>query len=270
MKSGALSCSLITLLLVLWPYAPKVIPASGAARAQAPALAWPPALQPTVHPPLPEDPSHLWLVPSRPDRGRGRSERPAFARFAQGVQLLQEGKAAAALPLLATRNLSETLLANYASYYMALAELRLGRVDSARQALGALAARQPDGYLSQAVLMAQAEAAETANDFAAAGWIYDALTTQKTVNPDQVWFRLGRTALTLGDRAKASMAFRHVYYEFPLSDLSVTVGTELEGLSDVFDRGSRTVFDLDLGRAQRLFGSRSYAEARAGFEALQA
>ncbi|MBI2835091.1 MAG: transglycosylase SLT domain-containing protein, partial [Acidobacteria bacterium] len=47
-------------------------------------------------------------------------------------------------------------------------------------------------------------------------------------------------------------------------------GTELEGLSDVFDRGSRTVFDLDLGRAQRLFGSRSYAEARAGFEALQA
>jgi soluble lytic murein transglycosylase len=61
-----------------------------------------------------------------------------------------------------------------------------------------------------------------------------------------------------------------VYYEFPLGDFAETAGAELQLLSNgqpVAPDSER--FKLELGRAQRLYSARQYAEARAAFERVR-
>src|SRR5215203_4566662 len=77
----------------------------------------PAKLSPTDHPPVPNDLSAMWLVPSQ-------TAKPAAAmtNFVRGVRLLEEdARPAAALPLLNDSALSTTQLADYARYYTGLA-----------------------------------------------------------------------------------------------------------------------------------------------------
>src|SRR5437870_3438900 len=116
----------------------------------------------------------------------------------------------------------------------------------------------------------EAECNEALGDLSAAVEIYERLARTKTTAPDDVLIRLGRAARAAGDAEKAATAFARVYYEFPLSDLSVLAGSELETLPNVqpIAPGSSR-YKFELGRAERLFGSKRYAQARTAFEGLK-
>ncbi len=221
-------------------------------------------LAPTAHAPVSERASDLWLVPSG-----GDPEAKTIALYkplVEGVRQYQQGNYEAALPLVSNPSLASTPLAPYARYYQGLSQLRSSRVSDARATLDALAGSKPEGHLSVASRVAAGEAAEAAGDHATAIRIYEEVAREKASVIEDVLSRLGRAALAAGDRAKAAEAFLRVYYEFPLTDAATTAASRLTTLQDQI---RRTGYTLDLGRAQRLFGARRFAEAREAFQELQ-
>ncbi len=61
-----------------------------------------------------------------------------------------------------------------------------------------------------------------------------------------------------------------MYYEFPLSELSDAARGQILQLAGMDESARlRQDFSLELGRAQRLFGSKRYAESLTAFEALR-
>lgn len=224
----------------------------------------PPQLLPTVHPALSSSPSDLWLVPAESDRST-RSKAP-FDPLTTGVKKFQAGDYQASLPLFATPSLTKTALADYATYYKGLAQLRLGQVADARKTFDAVIDRKAPGYVSVAAGLASGEAAELAGDYAGAVAVYERIADQKAAVNDDLLSRLGRAALAVGDRAKAAQAFRRVYYEFPLSDAATAASAQLASLQD---QVARPDFKADLTRAEALFGARRFDVARAAFVALQ-
>ena len=182
------------------------------------------------------------------------------------MKQFQDGNYAGALELFSQPSLANTALADYASYYRGLAQLRLGQVAVARRTLDAVIDRRIPGYVGIAAGLASGEAAEQAGDFPAAVRIYERIADQKAAVSDDVLSRLGRAALAAGDRAKAAQAFIRVYYEFPLTDAATEAGAQLASLQDQI---TRTGYKADLGHAQILFGARRFEEARTAFQALQ-
>jgi hypothetical protein len=86
----------------------------------------------TVHPPLPGDVSLYWFVPDTTGRpAPGRPDPAAAAKLARAAQLVAAKDYAAALPLLSPTALDGTPLANYAAYYIGVAQIGLGRHDEA-------------------------------------------------------------------------------------------------------------------------------------------
>ena len=223
-------------------------------------------LLPTNHPRLPRELSQLWMVPDK-----GRSVRAAALDvFVSAVKLEVEGEYAKALPILSQPSLRQGLFIHYAEFYKALAELRLGHPGDARLTFQALQAREPVGYLMEAAALREAECDEVLGDQGAALAIYERVSATKTTAPDDVLMRVGRAAKAAGDPEKARTAFARVYFEFPFSDLSSVAATELER----FDGGQPLAagsnrYQLELGRAERLFGGKKYAQARTAFEGLR-
>jgi soluble lytic murein transglycosylase len=236
-------------------------------RAQQPSVAGAPALAPTNHPHLPGDVSRLWLAPVKSTGSPAPGT--ALSNFSAAVKLEVNGDFAKALPLLSQPRMQEGALGNYAIYYSALAQLRTGRAADARQTFQSLQARGPVGYLVDAAALREAECDEALGDRAAALEIYERLSKARTIAPDDVLMRLGRAAKAAGDLDRAAKAFARVYYEFPLSDLSPLAYGELEALPNLQPIAPGTSrYQLELGRAERLFGSKRYAQARAAFEGL--
>jgi peptidoglycan lytic transglycosylase len=223
-----------------------------------------PQLVPTVHPALSTSPSDLWLVPSESDRS-ARSTAP-FAPLTDGLKKFQDGNYQAALPLFSTPSLTKTALADYATYYKGLAQLRLGQVADARRTLDAVIDRKAPGYVSVAAGLASGEAAELAGDYPGAVAVYERIADQKAAVNEDLLSRLGRAALAAGDRAKAAQAFRRVHYEFPLTEAAAAAGAQLASLQD---QAARPDYKADLARAQTLFGARRFDDARTAFVALQ-
>ena len=92
----------------------------------------------------------------------------------------------------------------------------------------------------------------------------------KTTAPDIVLTRLARSLTSAGDKPRALAAYRRVYYEFPLSELSDAARGQILQLAGIDESARlRQDFSLELGRAQRLFGSKRYAESLTAFEALR-
>jgi peptidoglycan lytic transglycosylase len=222
----------------------------------------PPLPTATAHPPVPSDIEKVWLAPTaRPT--------PEMQSLARAARLIEDGRFADAAPLLRKATLSDTLLADYQQYYSGLVAFRLGRLDEARQSLSALVARNPSGYLAEGARRLAGEVAEAQNDFEAATAFYAPLTAMTTVAPDEAWTGLGRVRQAAGDTAGASDAYAHVYYELPLSDLATSASSQIDALNGwpPLEAGSAR-YSRELGRAERLFGARRYAQARDGFAAL--
>ena len=250
-----------------WALVAALVVTDAATRAQqAPAPgAGDPVLQPTSHPRLPADLSHLWLAP--PARGIART--PALNDFVSGVKLEVDSNFARALPIFMQPAVRQGTLGHYAEYYQGLAELRLGRAADARQTFQALAAKNPVGYLAEAAALREAECDETLNDQGAAMQVYEHLSKAKSTAPDEVLMRLGRAARAAGRPDKATEAYSRLVYEFPFSDLAPLAGGELESLPIAPIAPGSTRFKLELGRAERLFGAKRYAQARPVFEGLR-
>ena len=241
--------------------------APGAApRAQQPS---PPAagvvLKPTSHPRLPGELSQLWLAPV--SRGVRTA---ALTDFAIGVKLEVDSNFAKALPIFMQPPLRQGTLGHYAEYYQGLAELRLGRASDARHTFQALAAKNPVGYLLEAAALREAECDDALNDQNAAMQVYERLSKTKSTAPDEVLMRFGRAARAAGHPDKAAEAYSRVVYEFPFSDLAPIAGGELESLPIAPIAPGSNRFKLELGRAERLFGARRYAQARPVFDGLRA
>ena len=222
------------------------------------------ALTATAHPALPRDPSRLWLAPV------ARRSSSAQASFSQGVRLHAQARYADALPLVRAP-LAKTPLADYGQYYTGLTELGLSRLDEARARFEALAARAPQGYVGDAARLRLAEMAELRGDIAKASAVYGELAKSKGLAAEDVLLKVARTSLAAGDLEKAAAAWARVYYEFPLSDQAALAQSQLDAMKlwQPLERGSARAA-LEFGRAERLFTSRRYAQARSALEPLQA
>jgi soluble lytic murein transglycosylase len=222
------------------------------------------ALTATAHAPLPGDPSLLWLAPVASTRSS-----PAYASFSRGVRLHGQAQYAEALPLVRT-SLAKTPLADYGQYYTALTELRLSRIDEARARLEALVARGPQGYVGDAARLRLAEIAELRGDLRGATAMYGELAGSKGLVPEDLLLKVARTSQAAGDLEAAASAWMRIYYEFPLSDAAALAQAQLDTLQlwQPLAPGSRRL-ELELGRAERLFASRRYAQARSALEPLQ-
>jgi peptidoglycan lytic transglycosylase len=221
-------------------------------------------LAPTVHPALPSNASDLWLVPSGTDRAARTLA--TYQPLVAGVARFQVGDYTGAVTLLSRPALRATTLEDYATYYIGLAQLRLGQHADARRTFEGIINRNPSGNVAVAAALGAGEAAEAAGDFGAAVKIYERLVDHKGAIKEEVLVHLGRAALASGDRKKAAEAFVRVYYEFPLTDAAAMAAPQIQGLQDQITRNS---YKLDMGRAQLLFGARRYTEARAAFQSLQ-
>src|SRR5262249_19246468 len=264
MRRRLLALTLASLIAAV--YAPRAQQPPLASDARPAANADVPALRPTNHPRLPSDIAQLWLAPSTTGAARAKSHSPAMVAFAEAVKLEVEANYAKALPTFSDPALRQGPLGDYAIYYSGLAELRMGRAADARRTFQALQARAPVGYLTEVAPLREAECDEALGDIGGAVGIYYRLSKTKTTTADDVLMRLGRAARASGDNDKAANAFARVYYEFPLSDLSPLAGSEIEALPNVqpIAPGSGR-YKFELGRAERLFGSKRYAQARTAF-----
>ena len=223
-------------------------------------------LLPTNHPVVPTDLTQLWLAPDK----RHTARTVALEDLAQAVKLEVDSNFAKALPILSRPAVQQGTLGHYAQYYKGFAELRLGRPADARVTFRALAERGPVGYLTEAVALREAECDEALGDYAAAQAVYEQLSRTKTTQPDDVLMRLGRAAKAAGDQNAATAAFSRVYFEYPLSDSSLLASAELDSLPIYGAIAPGTLrYKRELGRAERLFTSKHYPDARPAFENLK-
>src|SRR2546427_274859 len=244
--------------------------ALGGPRTRTPQAQQPPApeavvsLVPTNHPRLPADLSKLWLAPAK-----GHARTAAMKQFADAVKFEVDANYAKALPIFSQPSQQQGPLGHYATFYAGLAQLRLGQAAEARDTFRVLLAHEPVGYLAEAAAVKEAESDEALGEQAAAIEIYERLSKMKTTAPDDVLMRLAKAARAAGETEKASTAFARVYYEFPLSALSPLASAELENLPNVQPIAPGNArYKLEFGRAERLFGSKRYAQARTAFEGL--
>jgi soluble lytic murein transglycosylase len=239
---------------------------TAAAAADAPQLTVP-LLLPTAHPPVPAASDEFWLVPAAT---RAEANAALYKRFAEGIENIDDDEYAAALPKVSEPRLQRTPFAEYATYYTAVAHMHTGRAEQARAEFQRLRAHDVDGVLNEWALVGEAQAAEAQGRFTDAAPLYDEAVNRKAPPLDEMLAGLGRSRLGAGDRERALAAFRRVYYEFPLSPIADSARQQILMLSGA-DESTRLKrdFELELGRAQRLFGSKRYAEALSAFEALR-
>jgi soluble lytic murein transglycosylase len=229
------------------------------AHAQEPA---PILLRPTDHPRVPQDLSQFWMAPEK-----GRVRTAAQANLATAIKFENDGQHSKALALLtnpATKQ--DGPLTAYVDYYRGLALFHLGRVADARATFQALQTAQPVGYLSEVAALREAECDDSLGDHAAELAVYERLSAVRTMAPDDVLMKLGKAALAIADRDKATAAFEKVYYDYPLSDFVDEAAQQLE---DVPVSAGTIKFNKELARAERLFAAKQYPAARSSFERLR-
>jgi peptidoglycan lytic transglycosylase len=222
-----------------------------------------PVLTPTVHPPVARDAAHLWLAPTDADRTSARSN-TALANLQAGLKFYAEQKYDLAVARFASADTPKSPLGGYAAYYAGVSELRLQRFDAARRRFAEL--KDAHGYLSQAVALGEAEAAQGLKDYKAEADIYDRLLASKPIDEPAIWLNLAVASLAGGNRARAAEAYLHLYYEFPTADLAEQALGPLSTMPEVQPvQPGNTRYKLELGRGERLFGLRRIGDARISF-----
>ena len=222
----------------------------------------------TSHPPLPADPSRYWLIPEPLSSSIATSQAPIadLAPFARGVALVADEEFAGALPLVSSPALQATPLAEYARYYAGVALLGLQRQGEAAMALTPLEGKV-EGYLQDAVPLRLAEAALAREVPAAAVGILERASIYTVLAPEEVLLRLGAAMEAAGEPERALRTYRRVYDEFPMSEQAMAAEEAIAGLKPPPGIPADRVQD-ELARAERLFTSRQWTEARAGFAPL--
>jgi soluble lytic murein transglycosylase len=228
----------------------------------------PASLVAPARPSIPSAPAQFWLVPS--SAGSTTLSRPA-AELAAALRDLSESTPARALPKLDAVARTGSPLATYASYYRGLCLLALGRPAEARTAFARLhASTDAAGFIAEASIGHEAEAAAAAGNHTAAIRLYEELLARKPAAPDAVLSALGHELFAAGDRARAAETFSRLYFEFPLSDQAADAASALEALQDALpSRDAATRSRLDIDRAERLYAGKRYPAAKDAFAALE-
>jgi soluble lytic murein transglycosylase len=205
--------------------------------------------------------STLWLAPGPEARG-------AESAIGRAVEALRSDRAGEAVGPL-TRASREPMVGGYALLYLGRAQLALDQKDAAESTARELLERKPEGHLGEAAHWLAADVADAKGDAAAGMRVLQALVATRPMAHEQAYLRLGRAAAASGDRDLAFSSFRRLFYEFSLSSEAREAELELNGLDPTWRRPSPDAFKLDLGRAQRFFGARRYADARQVFESIR-
>jgi len=222
----------------------------------------PAKLSPTAHPPVPNDLSSMWLVPSQNARLG-----PAMTNFVRGVRLLEEDdKPAAALPLVSDGALSTTPVADYARYYTGLALMKLARYAEADNVFSDLAARQIEGHLPEDAAFRLAEIRETQKDYKGAVAVYDALLVKKLAQPHVAWLRLGMAADLAGLPMRSVEALQRVYFDFPMSAEADRAAEALKKQDVDLDAA---MAPKELARAEALFQARRWSAAKTSYDRVK-
>ncbi len=224
----------------------------------------PARLGPTMHPPVPHDSSQFLLLPSV---SAARHAESAAEDFARGLKFLLDGEYAAALSLVSSPALTSTPLADYAEYYKGLALLGLERFEAAEDTFDDLEDRDLTGYLAQAVPLREAEVAMLRNKPSEALAILEDLAREKITAPEDLLLRIARAAEEARQIDRALAVYRRLYFEFPLSAEAEIAEAEINRL-DAPSLLTPDRFQLELGRAERLFGGKRYGPARDAFSRL--
>src|SRR5688500_3658599 len=224
-------------------------------------------LSPTVHPPVARDASQLWMAPSSADRDAAARD-PALVHLQAALRLYADEKYEQALAKFSAAAIPTSRLRVHATYYAGVSELRLRRFEAARKRFANL--KDSQGFVGQAAALGEAEAAQALGKFADAAKIYEDILDDAAVDAPAVWLSLANAALANGDRKRAAEAFLHLYYEFPISEHAVQAEGPLQTLPEVQQIATGNArYKLELGRGERLFGSRRYSDARNSFVRLK-
>jgi len=224
----------------------------------------PVALVATDHPPLPKEVAQYWFVPAATTASAASKD--SYASLARGVKAVTDGEYATGLALVSRRELAETRLADYAKYYQATALQGLSRFAEADAVLTPLVANVQDGALKDTARLKLAEVMIARPDPARAEQFLRTITADAKGASEDVWMLLGQAEEALDHRDHAIVAYRKVYYGFPLSGRAADAKTGLDRLQVIVGAGG-PVGD-ELARAERLFAGRRWAEARVAFEPL--
>ena len=210
--------------------------------------------------------SQLWLAPST----RGPARTAALNEFAAAVKLEVDSNFAKALPIFMQPDLRQGPLGHYAEYYQGLAELRLGRAADARQTFQALRGKNPAGYLVEAAALREAECDEALNDQDGrdAG-LRAAVEDQDDGARRRADAASAAAAKAAGNPDKAAEAYRALDLRIPVQRSGAAGRRRARGLPIAPIAAGSNRFKLELGRAERLFGAKRYAQARPAFDGLR-
>jgi soluble lytic murein transglycosylase len=133
--------------------------------------------------------------------------------------------------------------------------------------------KDESGFLAEAIALGDAEAAQGLGDYSGAVKIYERLLRGKPMDGPAILLSLATAAAADNDRKRAAEAYSRLYYEHPLSEFAPQAEIALQALGSTGDlqpiEHGNTRYKLELGRAERLFGSRRYPDARVGFLRLK-
>ena len=203
------------------------------------------------------------MAPSAADR-KTAAANPASVQLQAALRLYADEKYDQALSRFSAAASPTSPLRAHAAYYAGVSELRLRRFEAARRRFASL--KHTEGFVSEAAALGEAEAAQGLGKYDEAVDIYEELLEGKPVDGPAIWLSLATAALADGDRKRASEAYLHLYYEFPNSEHAPQAEGPLQTLSEVQQIATGNArYKLELGRGERLFGSRRYPEARASF-----
>ena len=204
----------------------------------------------------------LWLAPSAQDVA-------ARAALTRAVVDLTEGRPADAVGPF-ERATADPVLGGYALLYLGRAQLAAGDANAALASVRRLRASSPSGFLEEASLWLAADVAVAVADSASALSAAQQLANVPTVaSPTIVQLRLGRAAKDAGDRDAAIRAFASIYFGSPLAPEASDAADELADLKATPAKASPESLALFLDRAERLFGGKQYADARAAYDIAQ-
>ena len=203
------------------------------------------------------------MVPSASDQQAAAAD-PALVHLQAALRLYADEKYEQALTRFSAAAVAGARLRAHSSYYAGVSELRLRRFEGARRRFAVL--KHIEGFVGEAAALGEAEAAQAMGDYDEAVKIYEQILAGKAIEAPAIWLSLATAALADGDRRKAADAFLHLYYEFPLSEHAPQAEGPLQTLADVQQiAAGNPRYKFELGRGERLFGSRRYPESRTSF-----
>jgi soluble lytic murein transglycosylase len=207
------------------------------------------------------DSGGLWLAPAP-------ALLTARAPLARAVDALNTNEPADALPVF-TKYAGDPEIGPYATLYAGRAALRLSRPLEAARAAASILEASPSDALAEAALELTVAAAEAQNDTAAKRQALKGLTERPVSAPATARLRYLKASLAAGDVAEAARMYYVLYYDFAGLQEATDAAAEIKRVGLSAPAVTRDAAARAVSRAERLFGLKQFADARAAYEAAR-